>query len=454
MDPDLWGHVRFGLDLLATRGLPSVDPYSFTQDVAWINHEWLSELLFAVAFRLAGVPGLVLLKVAILGLAAGVLAASAGRARESLRWWLLAAALFGLAPTAVTFRPQLWTVLCVALLCNLLVSGRSLKWVPLLFAVWANMHGGWIVGLGILGFWMVGRVFDTRDLRAAFPIALALAAALAATIVTPYGWRLWAFLFATVRMGRDITEWRPLWQQSDASHGILWAGTLAIVTATVLLRRRSILWAALLPAIWLGVSGLFVDRLAPLFSEVALLFTAHAWRPASAFDRHMPVPRGQSRTVLVDALILSLVVGFYTVRSSRCLPIEGAWTPDLDAASAFASPDVRGRLVLPFDWGQYAIWQWGPRLRVSIDGRRETVYSENTVNLQQAVATGEPEGLDYLGRVRPEYVWLPSQTARATESWLIRNGYRLDVRTNMSFVASRADLPPLAQGPPASRCFP
>ena len=42
-DADLWGHVRFGLDTLGTRTLTSVDPYSFTQDKPWVNHEWLSE---------------------------------------------------------------------------------------------------------------------------------------------------------------------------------------------------------------------------------------------------------------------------------------------------------------------------------------------------------------------------------------------------------------------------
>src|SRR5579862_190980 len=39
-DADLWGHLRFGLDTIQARHLTSVDPYSFTQDTPWINHEW------------------------------------------------------------------------------------------------------------------------------------------------------------------------------------------------------------------------------------------------------------------------------------------------------------------------------------------------------------------------------------------------------------------------------
>ncbi len=64
-DPDFWGHLRFGLDILAQRQLTAVDPYSFTQDVPWVNHEWLSELLMAAAFETAGFSGMLLLKLAV-----------------------------------------------------------------------------------------------------------------------------------------------------------------------------------------------------------------------------------------------------------------------------------------------------------------------------------------------------------------------------------------------------
>src|SRR5262249_20231257 len=64
-DPDLCGHVRFGLDLLHSHRLTAVDPYSFTQDQPWLNHEWLSELQMGLAFSVAGPLGLSLLKGAL-----------------------------------------------------------------------------------------------------------------------------------------------------------------------------------------------------------------------------------------------------------------------------------------------------------------------------------------------------------------------------------------------------
>src|SRR6476620_4062486 len=65
-DADLWGHLRFGLDFLAGKGLPSTDPYSFTSDIQWVNHEWLSEVILAAAFTAGGALLLNLLKLAVI----------------------------------------------------------------------------------------------------------------------------------------------------------------------------------------------------------------------------------------------------------------------------------------------------------------------------------------------------------------------------------------------------
>jgi hypothetical protein len=110
--------------------------------------------------------------------------------------------------------------------------------------------------------------------------------------------------------------------------------------------------------------------------------------------------------------------------------------------------------VLPFNWGEYAIWHFGPRLRVSIDGRRETVYSDRVVEIQSAAAHGLPDGLDYLQHTRPDYVWLSSTAGAPAAAWLKANGYRMDVDTGQSFIATRSDLAPLTIAAPLSRCFP
>ena len=116
-----------------------------------------------------------------------------------------------------------------------------------------------------------------------------------------------------------------------------------------------------------------------------------------------------------------------------------------------------GRIVTFFDWGEYVIWHFGPRLRVSMDGRRETVYSDTRLLEHDAIVRGTELAFTTLTGWKVEYVWLPVRSQR-TRAWLLANGYRIDTETDRSFIAVRRDLPALPAGPtpPLRRtvCFP
>ena len=453
VDPDLWGHLRFGLDTIRDGRVDRVDPYSFTQGVAVLDHEWLGEVVLALAYRTGGVFALMVLKASLLVTAFVLLAFAVRRMSEPARWLLLAIGIIGVAPAAYTIRPQLWTLVAVPALWCALNNRRSLVCVPLIFAPWASLHGGWIVGVVLSGLWVAGRIVDTRSIRAVLPAAVAIGAGVAATLLNPYGWNLWLYMLA-LRPSRNVAEFHPLWQQSELSFAVLWMVIfLGIVVPTVVRRWSTTAWAGVFPVAGFAVISLFVTRLVPFFSEVAVLGLAGAWRGVGAIGG-LSSERRPRGAVMVDVAVVAVVAVANLWPQSRCLAIRGPWIPDLAAAAAFRPPSVQGRLVVPFDWGQYAIWHWGPRLRVSMDGRHDTVYSHAMIELQSAVAHGRPEGIDYLDRERPEYIWLRTDAAAPAAEWLTAHGYRLDVNNAQSFVARRADLPPLFIGPPMSGCFP
>jgi hypothetical protein len=129
--------------------------------------------------------------------------------------------------------------------------------------------------------------------------------------------------------------------------------------------------------------------------------------------------------------------------------------PDLVVATALRAESPSGRLVTSFAWGQYSIWHFGPSLRVSYDGRRETVYSSETDWRQVYIERGNAAGLEFLEEVRPEYVWL-SHSSSGVRRWLAHQAdYRIDLETPMSFLAVRSDqsvVEPVTEIPQA--CFP
>ena len=355
-----------------------------------------------------------------------------------------------------TMRPQLWTFLFFAILCRVLIAdaSRARRWLPLLFAAWANNHGGWIVGIGVLGVWAAGRVLaDRRTFRS---WAVLVAACALATLATPYGWHLWRFVLQTVRPERAIAEWQPLWT-TDWINLLPWA--TAVGTAAFAMRRpvqHRIAIAGVLAMLAYG--SLRVLRIESLFIEAAAVLLAgsfRAWWPARSRPLQRTTPAAEW-SIAAAAFAVTTAGSVWLLSSTlRCLPTQAARAADREAVLRLQTAQP-GRLVTYFDWGEYAIWHLYPRLRVSMDGRRETVYSDARIAEHDGIVDGTPAGFEMLSVWRAECVWLPA-TSRPTMEWLAANGYRIEMQSPRSFVAVRQDLPPLE--PPGQQvdegaCFP
>ena len=147
-DSDIWGHMSIGLDMLNGHQFLWTDPYSFTSDQAWINHEWLWDVVSAAVYRAGGLPALVVFRAVLAGIVLWVV----DRATQRVPGWMRIAALCLVAVACAgqwrSTRPQMATLAFYAVL----LPNVSAWWLPLLFAVWANTHGGWVFGFGALVF--------------------------------------------------------------------------------------------------------------------------------------------------------------------------------------------------------------------------------------------------------------------------------------------------------------
>src|SRR5206468_3790470 len=112
------------LDLLASHRLSTIDAYSFTQDLPWINHEWLAQLTMAAVYRLGGTAGLVMLKALITGATLWLVAGAFREASPMVAEGAVILVLWASLPVTLTLRAQLWSFFSLALLCRVLY-GRS-----------------------------------------------------------------------------------------------------------------------------------------------------------------------------------------------------------------------------------------------------------------------------------------------------------------------------------------
>src|SRR6266850_2901910 len=286
-DPDLWGHVVFGQQMLKTGAMERTETYSWTAGgQPFINHEWGADLILGGTHLLGGGPGLLLLKLGV-GLITFLLSLRLGT--KSLIWpasavaWAVAA----IAVVEISFgfaaRPQIFTCLGLVLVLMLLRRLHEGSWLwalvllPL-FVVWVNVHGGVLAGVGLLLLaagsttveWFHRRsspdpAFNLRTVLAQWLASLGVIGAL---FCNPWGSALPAWLINSVLWFRpEIQEWNPTPLGLDNATLFILIAVSAFALAAS--RRRRALWEVAVCGAF-AVLALRSVRNAPLFALVAL----------------------------------------------------------------------------------------------------------------------------------------------------------------------------------------
>jgi hypothetical protein len=464
-DPDLWGHVRFGQDIINHGSIASHDPYSFTSDRPWVNHEWLSEVLMAAAYRVGGATGLVVLKTIVVVAALVIVSLALRRVawRPVDHDALVGLAVLATLPRTHHLRPQVFSVLLAAVLLFLLTaadrgSKRALFAVPVVMIAWTNLHGGWLVGLAVLSIWIVVRLIQRRPegLKRRWLVGLWLAS-IAATLVNPYGTGLWTFLRETVGLSRPgIFDWLPLLELPSL---LIISAAMVAVTAVVALAKagRGADPAYVLIVVALAVGTLRIGRIDAFFAlAVVMLLGPYLGRTRAArWDAPRRAAPPAARRALVLGVTLAMGIATATAARSnlRCIDVSGE--PEPEATTFIARHAPRANVLTFFGWGEYALWQLGPGVKISMDGRRETVYSDRLFQDHVRLYEDEPNATALVRRLKPDLIWLPAR--KHVVATLEREGWHAVFRGPTSVILdddSTAATVRVRRASRARRCFP
>jgi hypothetical protein len=458
-DPDLWGHVRFGQDIIHTHSLPSADPYSFTSDRPWINHEWLAEVGMAVAFDTAGTIGLNVFRLATIALTLVFVWLALHGAEPLRRLQFTAIAGLGVLLRVHPVRPQVFSVLLFAVMLWLITRAERrnsfgpLLWIPVVLAAWVNLHGGWIVGLGTFGLWIAGTVLTPRvSSRRRVQLVLIGMVAVLATAINPYGADMWRFLAETVRVDRPmISDWEPTYSL-PSGFAALWLVPAAIAAFAVMRAPRQVNRVHTLVVLLLGVAALRVSRLDAFFALATVIFYGPLLSRASEGTDRSPALIDDRLRRLGVATMAVVVAGVGVWQLPRITIPPG--NPEPEAARYMREHRLEGRMLTWFDWGEYAIWHLSPRIKVSIDGRRETVYTNRVTTDHFKFYAGAPGFEDYPDRIAADYVWLPRSLPVVER--LEAHGWRVVFEGPVSALLTRSDRPEAARvtAPSRRRMFP
>ncbi|MES1205796.1 MAG: hypothetical protein ABUS79_07640 [Pseudomonadota bacterium] len=432
---DTFWNLRDGSHILQTHQIPRFDTYSFTvAGAAYTDHEWLSQVWLASGYSLGGMPGVELVAAAAV-LTALLLVYRLMVGPLLTRFVLLAPAL-SVASCVWVLRPQVFSLAAEALLVWWIARERW-RWLPLLFVVWANAHGGVLLGGLTLAAALVVAVFRWRvrreaaDARRVRALAVVVPLSGLAALCTPLGAHLIPYVLLTARRSRaiDISEWAAT-LPIDVLGIAFWIVALAFVVV-VIARRRALATAGWADWALLGICGALLPvaiqsqrNLAPF-----LMFAA----PTASrllgphFQFRLPSRRPRPRSPDHPRLNLALVAGFGTLAA---VVVGLAWAGPADRLEwqPIAPPALAALRACPdplynhYDDGGFLIW-FAPERPVFVDSRQDP-YPLDLLLAHQAVERGQRSYRPLFSRYDIGCAFLPvgSPTVKAltTDGWATR----------------------------------
>jgi len=417
MDFDMFHEMALAREAIALGHVPLRDSFAYTPTVfPVVHHEWGMGLLLYLVAMIGGSTGLYLLLLALV-IATLLICVAVARVRGA-HWPEIILCLHLIGPLGTfaygAVRAQFITLLFMAVTLFLLELDRRKKrwWIwagfPL-FIIWVNMHGGFLVGLGILVLYWAEMALHTR--RWNLRLLLVIATSIALTGISPYGYAHVASVAHAALLPRPfVTEWRPLW--SDAL-------------------RLSIFLGSILPAAY-GLRAVGWKRAAglPLFLVCAYLAFRHmrhlglygiAWlcyvpgwfgqTAGAAWFRSFWIRRAALLLPVACMLSLLLLVPIIVRRQwGLLMSVRPDETENLSIyypvgpVRYLQAYHFSGKVMTPFEMGAYISWKLAPAVKVALDSRYEVAYDPALAAKFVALYHADPGWQDTLMQYPPDLI--------------------------------------------------
>ena len=384
-DPDIWWHFRTGQWIFSHGEVPRTDPFSaYGMGKPWVAYSWLFEILVYALFTKLGLIGILVFTVSMSVLIALVLHGALRRSGlPFIAEFFFVAVALGAMSSLFSPRPWLFSILFFTVeLFILFLVRRTARFAPLLalpplFVLWANLHIQFVYGLAVLGLFLIEALLSQLPSLSLCPrhrpnisfgrVSLLLLACLAATLITPYHFRLYTPILEYIgETGafqvvmellplsfRALTDWLVIGLTIVAAFALGWQRawlpfpTLLLLMGTFLaFRARRDVWVLVLAALFIiSEFGRFVS------SEPSFAFT-------------------KLRTICAIATltIAMYLIGLHRQISEQQLESVVERLYPVAAVKFINEKSYSGPLYNHFNWGGYLIWAL-PRLHVSMDGR-------------------------------------------------------------------------------------
>jgi hypothetical protein len=377
-DPDVWSHMRTGLWILEQHAVPQTDPFSmYGAGKPWAEYSWAFDVLVYKLYVWMGLKGLVGYTIAMLALATMAMHRLARRLQQDfiVAVLLTFGAMFCLV-NLWTPRPWWFTILFFVLEIDILMHSRKtgktgeLFLLPVIFALWANVHIQFVIGLlvlalalgeSVLAHWRKGIEARISPLR----MGIVSLACIVGAMVNPYGWTIYLTAYqvgSQPGIMNKVSEFKAMPFRGFQDYGVL---ALALAATAILARARKVqVFEALLLAFAIFMSFRSErDVWIVVTVAVAIVAAGIESKPDSTFQL-----TAKFAPVVVAATALVVWTSFHLQGiNNNDLAAQVADKLPVHAVEFVKEKGLKGPLFNDYGWGGYLIWD--PAMPVSIDGR-------------------------------------------------------------------------------------
>lgn len=375
LDTDLGWHLRYGSHFLETGKILKENTFTYyLSDYLWPNPFPFYEVFIAVLYKIGGLPVLSFATAILMTLTFFIYSRINPKIHLTNFLTFLLTAFFGWHVFSLGMRAQLFSFLGVTTIFLILTSYQKklklLFLLPLFFLIWANFHGGFVLGLTLLG--LVGiQEFLQKNWRAGIKISGITLVSTAVTLINPYGFKLYqeALHHAGYPLDKLIAEWVP----PNVETIVFIVGTVIISTGVILKRQTKFKFLFLSSIILFAYLAIDARRFIPFFWLVVTISLIHTIKEKLSRIEKKVVSQNY-----LSPILLGLLIGVFVWRVPQTLEVTTSFDKYCTAgkvnqpckAIGFIknNPQKGTHVFTAYEWGGFLEWQL-PQYRYFVDGR-------------------------------------------------------------------------------------
>jgi tetratricopeptide (TPR) repeat protein len=397
VDSDLWCHFKTGEYIVKNLNVPQMDIFSYTlENQAWVDHEWLSQVLLYAVFAKFGWLGVNILKALVVSLCFFLLLFLSIFRYKKIVYAVLLAILSALAFGYRSFaRPEMFSYLLLCLFFYILEDERKIYILPLLQILWANLHGYFILGPVLIFLYSMGEMISGNKIKAK-RLSVILCLTILGCFINPYFYKGAVYpinvltgIFSGQKLYlRDIQELMMPLSAGFGKYVFFWIlAVLSSVTFLINLKKAKIHHVL----IFLGAfaASYIAVRNMPVFIFIAMPLAVINLNEAGLTKGII-----EKKYYAAFVLIISVAIYFFTSNMYYVFIKQSEFKNTGYKMSELLMPSkacdflenngIKGPVFNSIDFGHYISYRFYPEKRTFIDARTELYEDDFYKSYQKA----------------------------------------------------------------------